>query len=391
MSSDQFQTYQALLETFAQNGGNVVVMNYNPESITIVNAILTQSGLAFSTYALPLPNPDGSSQIVATTNQGDIISRSPIGRGFITRSSVSLDELYQDASPEASAVLAAILLPNFNIIEYKPGNIDLKSTVNAIGNVANFNNQETLEGKISWNGQVTYAIPFEKQISTSNVSLIQFEMWNEGQPINIALDLVNSNSSASLRYNLPYSNWTGWKKFSIPLASFIATKSNSTLSQFNEINLVLTNGESSSTGEENYTLKIQNLSVHEITSNSTYTPLAFNWKQPTLLQATIEDSSTSTTTRLLWKETYDNNWQITTDPQSTNITSFYAGPGVILICIPSDVSSIQFFMPLSQIQDIGLAVSIITFIALVIIITQQKRLSRLFSFNYRRSEHHREI
>ncbi len=378
VSSDQFQTYQTTLENYVKTGGNAVIMNYNPDSTTLTNVSLVQSGLTFSTHATPLTNISNSSQIVANTNQGAVISRSTLGAGLITQSSVSLQELYQDASPVASAVLTAILLPNFNITTSTPqaDKMNVNSTVNATANVITGNNQQTLQGEISPNGQVTYRIPFANPISTSAVGLIQFEMWNNNQPENMSLRLVNSNSDAFLTYNLTDSQWTGWQTFSVPLASFITGQGNSTLNQFNGIDLVLTNSGNASTGNESYMLKMQNIAYYEIDFNSTFTPLTSNWTQPNLLQASVNNTAS---TRLLWKESYVSNWQITTNPRTTNITSFYAGPGVMLICIPAGVSTVQFYMPLSHVEDIGIMISATTIIALAVIVTLQKRLPKLLN------------
>jgi hypothetical protein len=376
VSTDQFQTYQTTLENYVKTGGQVVVMNYNPSSTKLENASLTQSGLTFSTYATPLNNFNNSSQILATTNQGAIITRSTLGTGFITQSSVSLQELYQDASPVASAILAAILLPNFNIATSIPqaDNMNVNSTVSAAASIATENNQQTLEGKIRQNGQVIYTIPFENPINTSAIGMIQFELWNEGQPANMSLRLVNSKSNAYLAYNLTDSQWSGWNTFSIPLASFITEQDNSTLNQFNGIDLVLTNIGNAPTGQESYTLKMQNIAYYEIDSNSTYTPLTSNWKQPNLLQASTDNGAPA---RLLWKESYVSNWEITTDPKTTNITYFYAGPGEMLICVPASVNTIQFYFPLSPIEAIGIIISSATLVALAVTVTQRERISKL--------------
>ena len=137
VSSDQYEAYQTTLESYLKTGGNVAVMNYNPDSTVLNNATLTQSGLTFSTYATPLTNISNASQIEAYSDQGAIISRSKLGAGFLTQSSVSLQELYQGASPVASAVLAAILLPNFNITTSTPqaDKINLNSTLYATAHI----------------------------------------------------------------------------------------------------------------------------------------------------------------------------------------------------------------------------------------------------------------
>ena len=119
---------------------------------------------------------------------------------------------------------------------------------------------------------------------------------------------------------------------------------------------------------------MQNIAYYQINSNSKYAPLSSNWAQPNLLRATVDNDAP---TFLLWKESYDSNWQITTNPENANITYFYAGSGVMLICIPAGVNTVQFFMPLSQVDDIGIIISVTALLALAVVVTLRKHLSKL--------------
>jgi hypothetical protein len=376
VDSNQFNTYEKTLENYVNMGGHIVIMNYNYDNLEIKQATM-ESGIIFNTHATPLNYTYDSSEVIAKTEYGTIISRSRLGAGFITRSSVSLQELYEDASHVASAVLGTILIPNFNIENsfLKTDTLHVSWTVNASAMVTTLDNEKVLEYKPTQNGykQINYRVYFEKSTSTSALGFIQFDLWNDGKTQDIALCLIDSRNLNYLTFSLSNSQWTGWKTFSIPLASFTQKQDVSSLSEFDGIDLVVVNHDNVSA--EEHTLKIKNLGYYKVTAASDYQPLEFTWVQPNLLKTSLTENSA--VTRLLWKESYDEDWRINTDPQIANSTVFYAGPGVMFICISGNVTDVTFFMPQSEISSIGTSISVVTFFALIVIAVLSKKFTRL--------------
>jgi hypothetical protein len=375
VDSNQFNTYEKTLENYVNMGGHLVIMDYNYDRVEITQANMVGSGLIFDTHANPLNYNDNSSEVIAKTEYGTVISRAKLGVGLVTRSSVSLQELYEDASPVASAILGTILIPDFNIANSLPkmDTLHVSSTANATASVTTTDVEQVLEYKPAQNGynQINFDVLFEKSINTSATGFIQFELWNDGKTKDVTLHLINSGNENYLTANLSDTQWTGWKTFTIPLASFIKQQGVSLLSEFDGVDLVVENHENISAVDEEYTLKIKNLSYFEVAPTSNYQPLQYTWVQPNLLKTSITENNA--VTRLLWKESYDENWQITTDPQTANIRDFYAGPGVMLICIPGNVKDATFYMPLSEVRIVGITVSTVTLLTLILIALLPKR------------------
>jgi hypothetical protein len=375
VDSNQFNAYEKTLENYVNMGGHLVIMDYNYDNVVVKKANIVGSGIIFNTYATPLNSTDNSSEVIAKTEDGTVISRSKFGAGFITRSSVSLQELYEDASPVASAILGTTLIPNFSINNSIPNmdTLNVSWTVNASARVTTLDNEKILGYQPTQNGykQINFNVLFEKSINTSELGFIQFELWNDGKTKDMALHLINLGNQNYLAANLSNSQWNGWKTFSIPLASFTKQQDNSLLKEFNGLELVVVNHENVSAENEEYTLKIKNLGYYEVVSTSDYQPLECTWVQPNLLKTSLTENST--VTRLLWKESFDENWQINTDPQVADSRDFYAGPGVMLIYIPGNVKDVTFYMPLSEVRNIGTIVSTITLLTLILIETLQKK------------------
>jgi hypothetical protein len=372
VDSNQYNTYENILDNYVNMGGHLVIMNFNYNNVESKQATL-EPGIIFNTYAEPLSYNDNSSEVLAKTEYGNVISRARLGAGLITRSSVSLQELYEDASPVAGAILGTILIPDFEIEFSIPqiSNMHVSYTVNASASVATVSNEKVLEYNTIQNGykQINYKLLFGKSIDTSAVGFIQFELWNDGKTKDTSLCLIDSRSLNYLTVDLSSSQWTGWKTFSIPLASFIKKPEVTLTNKFDGIELVVTNHDS--TSAEEHTLKIKNLSYYEIASTCDFQSLQYTWIQPNLLKTSLTGNSTAT--RLLWKESYDENWQISTDPQISGTRDFYAGPGVMLICIPGSIKDATFYMPLSEVSGIAIVVSTITLLTLVFIAILPKR------------------
>jgi hypothetical protein len=373
VDSNQFKTYEKTLESFVQVGGHLVIMNYNYNEAGLKQATL-KSGITFNTFASPLTSND-TSEVLAKTEEGVVISRSKFGSGFITRSSVSLQELYEDASAVASAVLGTIVMPDFTV-DSSLANMDtlqVTGSVNASASVATIDNDTVLGYKPTQSGyQINFSVFFEKSMNMSAPGFIQFELWNDGKTKATSLCLIDSENLNCSTFNLSNSPWTGWRTFSIPLTSFIQEQNVSSLREFDGLQLVVVSPENVSVGNEEYSLKMKNLGCYEVVSTSNYRPLEYEWVQPNLLKTSIMENGA--VTRLLWKESFDENWQINTDPQIANSTFFYAGPGVMFICIPGNVADVTFFMPQSEISNIGTAISVVTFFTLMVIVLLSKKI-----------------
>jgi hypothetical protein len=375
VDSTQFNAYEKTLKNYVRTGGHLVIMDYKYDNVEVKKANLVESGIIFNTFATPLNYTDISSEVVAKTEEGAVISRSKLGAGFITCSSVSLQELYEDASSVASAVLGIILIPDFNIDSSLPkmNTLQVSWIVNASARVITLDNEKVLEYKPTQNGykQINFRVFFEKSMNTSALGFIQFELWNDGKTKDMTLCLTNSRNLNYLAVNLSDSQWTGWRTFSIPLASFIKKQDIPLLREFDGADLVVVNQENLSAENEEHTLKIKNIGYYRVVSTPNHRPLEYEWVQPNLLKTSLTENNT--VTRLLWKESFDENWQINTNSKIVDSRNFYAGPGVILVCIPENVKDVTFYMPPSEVRTIGAIVSTITLLTLILIEPLQKK------------------
>jgi len=367
VTSDQYQSCQTLLEKYVHADGNLVIMDFEHDNSELKRAELVGSSLIFFTHAHPITPHEGS-DVIAETKEGAVIYKSEVGTGSITYSSVTVQELYEDASPVASAILGAMLIPDFDITHVLPQSDTWQVSYrkNASGVVSHLDNEELLEYEVEKDDtyQITFQVFFENKESTSALGLIQFELWNDGKTKDLALTLISSENSYYLSYDLLDSSWTGWRTFSIPLASFIKKPDVSLLSAFNGIDFVITS-QNQSLENGTHVLKIKNLGFYEAVSDFEYQPLEYEWAHPNQLQISIGENSN--VRRLLWKGSYVEYWNVATNPEISGVKYYYAGPGVMFVYIPSNVEEIIFTMPLTETSIAGISLSLI-FLALFIFV-----------------------
>ena len=368
VTSDKYQSYENLLQKYVNDGGNLVIMGHEHNNSELKKAELSKSGLIFYTRASPLTHCEGS-EAIAKTEEGIVICKSKVGAGSITKATVSILELYEDASPVASAVLGTILIPDMELCNISPkadsGNVNYRK--NAIGKVTQSNDEKVLEFELMQNvaAQINFRFIFNNKASTSANGILQFELWNDDKTSDLTLNIVHSSSSNYLSYTLSNASWVGWKTFSIPLASFI-TGSPELLKDFNGVDLVVTNANQTLENSE-YTLKIKNLGFYKAKNNAAYQPVDYEWITPNQLKISIKQDITIK--HLLWKESYVEHWKIHTTPETQDVKFYNAGPGVILIHIPSssNIDEIVITMPLTEIRLAGIIFSVITLILLLIL------------------------
>lgn len=375
-TSGQYQSYETSLQKYVNDGGNLVIMDYEHNDSELKAAELSDSGLIFYTSASPLTQCEGF-EVIGKTEEGAVICKSKVGEGSITQSSISIQELYEEASPVASAVLGTIISPEFELHNNSPqadtGHVSYRK--NALGKVTHLDNEKVLEFELMQNviAQINFRFFFENEASTSATGLVQFELWNDGKTNDLTLTLINSKTSNYLIYILSNSSWVGWRTFSIPLASFI-TSSPSPLNEFDGIDLVINSKNQSLENNEHneYMLKMKNLAFYEATSNFTYQPLEYEWTSPNQLKISIEQNSN--VGRLLWKESYVEHWNIATMPENPNVKFYYAGPGVMFIHIPSpsDMEEVAITMPLTEVRFAGILISGITLLALLVLLLHRR-------------------
>jgi hypothetical protein len=378
VSSNQYQLYENLLQEYVNDGGNLVIMNYEHDNSEVGRAELVESGLNFYTCASPM-SPQEGSEVIAETENGTVIYRYKVNLGSITYSSVSVQELYEEASPVASAVLGTILIPDFDIAHVSP-QLDtwhVRYRNGASGAVTALDDEEVLkyEPRQNVSAQISYRVFFENGVGTSETGLIQFELWNDGETRDLTLNLINTKNSNYLSYNLSDSSWVGWKTFSVPLASFSKSPNVSLLKEFNGIDLIVVNGNQSLESNE-HVLKIKSLNYYEAVSKSSYQSLDYEWVHPNQLKISLDEDSSGT--RLLLKESYDENWALATDPELTGLKYYYAGPGVMFVYIPSNANEGTFTMQEEELAIIGISVSVLTLSALLIFLFYHLMRRKLF-------------
>jgi hypothetical protein len=373
VTSDQYQSYTNLFENYVNDGGNLVIMDYEPDDSEVKRAELVESNLIFYTYANPV-TPHEDSEVIAKIAEGAVIYKDEVGAGSITYSSISVQELYEEASPVASAILGTIFIPNFNIIRVSSQSDlwDVSYENNALGVVSHLDNEEMLEYKVNTDGlyQINFRVILETKASTSATGLIQFELWNDGKTNDLAINLISSETSNYLSYTLSNSSWVGWRTFSVPLASFVKSSNVSVLEEFAGIDLVLTS-ERQSLEDSGCVLKVRSLGFFEAVSASTYQPLGYEWVRANELVASLGEGFGGGC--LLWKESYVEHWGITADPVVSGVRFYYAGPGLMLLYIPDGVEEFTFTMPLTEIRIAGITISTITLLALPILSLYRKR------------------
>jgi hypothetical protein len=366
VTSIQYQFYENLLQKYVNDGGNLVIMDYEQYNSEAKKAELVESGLIFYTHA-PLIIPHEGSEVIAKTENDVVIYKYKVNLGSITYSSVSVQELYENASPVASAVLGTLLIPDFDITQVSPqtDTWHVSYRKEAAGVVSHLDNEKVLEYELRQNDftQINFRVFFEKSMNSSALGFIQFELWNDGKTEDLGLTLISSETSNYLSYNFSDSSWVGWKTFSIPLASFIKNPNASLSREFDGIDLVIVNRNQSLENRE-HLLKIKNLNYYEVMSKFNYHSLDYEWVHPNQLKISMEENSSIT--RLLWKGSYDELWNISTEPEIPSVKYYYAGPGVMFVYIPGNLKEIIFTMPLKEIAIIGILISVSTFLALLI-------------------------
>jgi hypothetical protein len=365
-----YQTYRGKLDQYASSGGHLVVIDFNySDSSKVRLAELMDLDLKFYTYANPLPVNQSYELIpLVNTDEGLLAYRVKFGNGLVTRSAISIQELYNMETPAASLLLAKILAPDLPVskvspipntwyIHYRKGIVE--AYINQTGNSEAILSY-TLNMTTSYN-QVNFATRLEEEINTSAVGFIQFELWNDGEVDNIVIALISSKNLNYLVYDLPASAWRGWMYFSIPLANFIKKPDVGLLESFDGI--VITVVDKPPYPDSNvHTLKLRNLTLYKLEQEHTYEPLEGRWVKPNTFEIFVDNR----TTRVLWKETYTNDWIVKTIPEFSGLKYYYAGPGVIYLYLPQNVEKITFIKPLSLSQQVGMVISTVTFLSLII-------------------------
>jgi hypothetical protein len=247
-------------------------------------------------------------------------------------------------------------IPNTWYIHYRKGIVE--AYINQTGNSEAILNYK-LNMTISYN-QVNFATRLEKEINTSAVGFIQFELWNDGDVDNIVIALISSKNLNYLVYDLATSSWKGWKYFSIPLANFIKKPDVSLLESFDGIVITVVDKPPYPDGDA-HTLKLKNLTLYKLEQKHTWEPLEGRWVKPNTFEIFVDNR----TTRVLWKETYVNDWIVKTIPEVSGLKYYYAGPGVIYLYLPQNIERVMFIKPLSLSQQVGMVISTVTFLSLI--------------------------
>jgi hypothetical protein len=376
VSPTLYEARKTLLDDYASNGGHLIIMNYRCTGNETKLAELTSPGLRFYTYALPLSECPLNSEALAETAQGPVAYRLNVDKGLITRSAVSIQELYEMATPTASLYLAKILIPGFALTEVQP--IPNTWYLQDLGGVVEASINQTPNGEVTLSyelnktcpyNKVTFATLLKDESSTSSTGVIQFELWNDGEIQSIQISQVNTKSQAFLYYTLSNSSWQGWKLFSIPLASFIKEPDVDLLGSFNGIAFTPLDLPPYSSG--NHTLKVRNLGFYKCEQTPSYKPLEGTWAEPNRFEISTNDE----TFNLLWKETYVSDWRIETQPIS-DTKFYYAGPGVIYARLPHDVKKVTFAKVSSKSQQVGIVISLLTFPTLIILAIYKMKFAR---------------
>jgi len=367
-----YQTYKTSLEEYAHSGGHLIIMNFEYSGNATKIAELTSPRLHFCTYATPLSDYPPNSEVLAETSEGPVAYRLNADKGLITRSAVSIQELYEMATPTASLYLAKIIFSTLQLTEVSPilntWNVRDREGVVEVSINQTTSGEVTLSCKPNMTlpyNQVDFATLLEEETSASVLGAIQFELWNDGKIQIIQISMTSTKSQGYLYYPLSDSAWDGWKTFSIPLASFTKKPDVDLPASFDTI--VITPIYMPPYSDGSNTIKVKNLDFFRFEQNNSYKPLDGRWVQPNR----FEISTNNGTANLLWKETYLSDWRIETVPIA-DVKYYYAGPGVIFAHFPQGVEKITFVKPLSKSQLVGIAISLSTFLSLIILLIYRR-------------------
>jgi len=362
-----YADHKTLLDDYASNGGHLIIMNYGYSGSEMKFAESTSLGFHFLTYATPLSGFPVDSEVLAKTTDGSVAYRLRVGKGTVTRSAVSIQELYETATPDASLSFAETLGPDLSPSRTKP--MDNSWYVRDSEGVAETSIEQTGNGESSLSyrqavsqshSRIEFATLLEEETSASANGVIQFELWNDGEIPYIEISQVDAKNQGYLNYTLSNSAWNGWKMFSIPLASFTRRPDVELATEFNGLALTCVDDEPSSASD--HTLRVRDLSLYKFEQTHSYTALSGRWIHPNQYEVSTSDGILN----LLWKEAYVNDWRIETTPSSV-AEYYYAGPGVIFARFPQTVESVTFLKPLSDSQRVGILISLLMLPSLLVL------------------------
>lgn len=209
------------------------------------------------------------------------------------------------------------------------------------------------------NNQINWELPFTEQLPTDSNAIINFSLWNDGNPVSsIGITLEHHSKDGYLYYDLPDTTWNGWKDITIPL-SYFRSKTGDLIDQFDSLVLNINENAPYQHDAILRQFKIQNVSVTTLINDSIYSKLDGEWDQADRFILQLGDNK-----KILWKESYLPSWQIK-DNHGQPVDYYFAGPGMIYLQAPQDTNYLIFEMPIPRDRVAGIIVSIISVLGFI--------------------------
>ena len=355
-----------ILDSFAKDGGHLIVMGVNTSQYATLTAQLQESGLAFQVEASPLLAPDGSS-VQCAAQELSLVYTTSQGYGSLTFSGISLRGLVESNSAVSAVLLAQVIAPE---IEVNQADAELSSStvlpVTMGTTVTGFRvspsgpDQEAslifaLDQSVAHN-QISWILPLPQQVPADSNAIIHVSLWNDGvSASSIEVALKQDSDDGYLYYELPQKLWTGWQDFSLPL-SYFQRREDEQIDNFDSVVLSFSVDAAHQSNPEAREFRVKYAGVSSLGRTSSYSSLYGEWKQANKFTLTLGDEK-----RILWKETHVSSWQVT-DDNGHRVSYYYAGPGMIYVVAPSDASSLTFQMPVPKDQIVGIVVSVVSLV-----------------------------
>jgi hypothetical protein len=369
------------LDKFVQDGGHLIVIGAGNSAPSSVIAQLPDQKLSFQVMASPLPAPDNST-ILAETQDETLAYETPIGKGIITFSGISLSSMINSDSTVSAILLAEEVAPEIKLdtIEAETNSTTIPFITN--GTIASVTNppaptsQNDNESSLTYivnsslqHNQVNWGIPLPQLLPADSNAIIHFSLWSDGNPISeIGVTLEQEGKAGYLYYDIPDKVWNGWKDFTIPL-SYFQWKEGEQIDHFDSLYLCF-NDDPPYQSEPNAKLfKVRDVSVTTLTNTSGYSDLGGTWQQADKFIVKLGNNKV-----VLWKESYMPSWKVT-DDKGRQVDYYFAGPGMIYIVAPKDATSLTFVMPVPTDRIIGIVISVLSFVGFISFLLIKRKIS----------------